>query len=40
MKLIIHLKSALAINPYNKEIYHLLSETNKNLKEFEEGKII
>jgi len=33
------LKSALAINPYNKEIYHLLSETNENLKEFEKAKL-
>lgn len=33
------LKLALAINPYNKEIYHLLSETNENLKEFEKAKL-
>ena len=33
------LKSVLAINPYNKEIYHLISEVNKNMKKFDEAKL-
>ena len=33
------LKTALAISPYNKEIYHLISETNKNMKKFDEAKL-
>jgi two-component system, OmpR family, response regulator len=33
------LKTVLAINPYNKEIYHLISEANKNMKKFDEAKL-
>ena len=33
------LKTALAINPYNKEIYHLISETNKRLNKLEKAKL-
>jgi len=33
------LKTALSINPYNKEIYHLISETNKNMKKFTQAKL-
>ena len=33
------LKTALAINPYNKEIYHLISETNINMKKFKEAEL-
>jgi len=33
------LKTVLAINPYNKEIYHLISEINKNLNKFDEAKL-
>ena len=33
------LKTALAINPYNKEIYHLISETNKSLKKSKIAKL-
>jgi len=33
------LKTVLAINPYNKEIYHLISETNRNINKFDEAKL-
>lgn len=33
------LKTVLAINPYNKEIYHLISEVNKNMKKFNEARL-
>jgi len=33
------LKTLLAINPYNKEIYHLISEVNKNMKKFNHAKL-
>lgn len=33
------LKTVLGINPYNKEIYHLISETNKSLNKFDEAKL-
>jgi len=33
------LKIALAINPYNKEIYYLISEINKNINRFNEAKL-
>ncbi|HEY5563045.1 MAG TPA: response regulator [Clostridiaceae bacterium] len=33
------LKTVLAINPYNKEIYYLIGETNKNMKKFTKAKL-
>ena len=33
------LKIVLGINPYNKEIYHLISEVNKNLNKFDEAEL-
>ena len=33
------LKLVLGINPYNKEIYHLISEVNKNLNKFDEAEL-
>ncbi|MBU3160486.1 response regulator [Clostridium frigoris] len=33
------LKKALAINPYNKEIYHLISEINKNINKLDKAKL-
>lgn len=33
------LKTALALNPYNKEIYYLISEMNKNINRFNEAKL-
>jgi two-component system, OmpR family, response regulator len=33
------LKTALALNPYNKEIYHLIGETNKCLKKLKKAKL-
>ena len=33
------LKTALSINPYNKEIYYLISEMNKNINKFNEAKL-
>jgi len=33
------LKKSLAINPYNREIYHLISETNKSMKKFTKAKL-
>lgn len=34
-----NLKAALALNPYNKEIYHLISEMNENIGKFPEAKL-
>jgi two-component system OmpR family response regulator len=34
-----NLKIALSLNPYNKEIYHLISEINKNINRFNEAKL-
>ena len=33
------LKQALAINPYNKELYYLLSKTNEKLNRFKKAKL-
>ena len=33
------LKQALAINPYNKEIYYLISKTNEKLNRFKDAKL-
>jgi len=33
------LKAALALNPYNKEIYYLISEVNKNINRLDEAKL-
>jgi len=33
------LKTVLAINPYNKEIYYLISETDKKMNRFNEAKL-
>jgi len=33
------LKTVLEINPYNKEIYNLISKANKNMKKFDEAKL-
>ena len=33
------LKTALALNPYNKEIYYLISEVNKNINRIDEAKL-
>jgi two-component system, OmpR family, response regulator len=34
-----NLKAALALNPYDKEIYYLISEVNENINKFEEAKL-
>lgn len=34
-----NLKTALALNPYNREIYQLIGEINKNIKKFDEAKL-
>ena len=34
-----NLKTALALNPYNKEIYYLIGKINKNMNKFNEAKL-